>query len=200
MSSRDGGRALGGLLLVLVALAGMGLVPAASSTMAPDPAFHPDAGANITVTMTRQFTFTPSAIQVEPNQTVNLTLVNAHSSIHSFTLFAQANVTDAPLDSPTGMYAYNDTHAKIIDVWLGPGQTVNVSFTTPAAVGRYLFVCMYSSHWLTMNGYLLVGAEPIPAPQNVPLVPAIMAGTVAFTLLFAGGYHLRAVRAARRAK
>lgn len=200
MSSRDGGRALGGLLLVLVALAGMGLVPAASSTMASDPAVHPDAGANITVTMTRQFTFTPAEIKVDPNQTVNLTLVNAHSSIHSFTLFAQANVTDAPLDSPTGMYAYNDTHAKIIDVWLGPGQTANVSFTTPAAVGRYLFVCMYSSHWLTMNGYLLVGAEPVPAPQNVPLIPAIMVGTVAFTLLFAGGYHLRAVRAARRAK
>ena len=200
MSSRDGGGVLPRAVLVLVALAAVGLGPATSSALAADPAVRADAGANITVTMTRQFTFTPSAIQVDPNQTVNLTLVNAHSSIHSFTLFAQANVTDAPLDSPTGMYAYNDTHAKIIDVWLGPGQTVNVSFTTPAAVGRYLFVCMYSSHWLTMNGYLLVGAEPVPAPQNVPLIPAIMIGTVAFALVFAAGYHLRAVRAARRGR
>ncbi len=37
----------------------------------------------------------------------------------------------------------------------GPQETVEVTFTVPAA-GEYPFVCTYASHWTVMRGALSV--------------------------------------------
>jgi azurin len=37
-----------------------------------------------------------------------------------------------------------------------PGETVSVTFTTPAETGDYGYVCTFPGHWATMNGTMRV--------------------------------------------
>ena len=204
MSSQGEGLGAGPILLAVLLLL---TTPVAASALvgraggASPTVRASDVGTvNLTVTMTRAITFTPAELVVGPGQNVSLTLINEASMVHSFTLYSEANVI-APLNAFQGMVDFNASHPKVIDVWVPPQTTWVVNFTIPPTLGRYPYVCMFSGHWVTMNGQLVVGLPPSPGGGwPFGLVPTIMVGTVAFVLVFAAGYQMRAMRAARRAK
>lgn len=196
-SRRDAAARPGSAILLATLLASVVLTPTAASTALP---VRPAAGtATVTLAMTSVITFRPAEFAVEPGQNITLTIVNEAIVLHSFTLFAEANVT-APLSAYSEMLDFNASHAKIVDVWLSPGESRVVNFTAPSAPGRYLYVCMYAGHWSTMNGRLLVGDVQAKGAWPLGLVPTIMVGTIVLVLGLAAGYQLRTMRAVRRAK
>lgn len=81
-------------------------------------------------------------------------------------------------------------------------ETTNLTWNfTATRAGVYTYRCLY--HPGTMKGLIVIqGTEEPPdgGTVQVGLVSGIMLATVVFVLLFAVGYHVRAVRAHRRPK
>lgn len=164
------------------------------------PAPSVDGGNRTFLVIMENVRFLNTTIQADPGENLTLVIMNRDTFSHTFTLFSDANVTP-PWDSTSsdGMPAFNQTHAKLMDVIFANVGTQRVNITVPTTIGRYPFVCMITGHWLTMRGFLQVGEEarPIDGPR-IDLIQSIMYGTIVFVLLFVAGYHLRGVRARRR--
>lgn len=66
--------------------------------------------------------------------------------------------------------------------------------------GFWVYKCAY--HPTSMTGSILVlgGAPPPPPRVGIPLITGIMVGALGIVLVFAAVYHVRAVRAAKRAR
>src|SRR3989304_2611337 len=122
MRSRGQAGARGGCRGLLADLLAPGGAAPAAASAGPPPRPPAAAPANVTGAMTRLTTFTPTQIVAEPGQNVSLTIVNEGIMVHSFTLYSEANVT-APLSAFRDMLDFNDTHAKIVDVWVPAGET-----------------------------------------------------------------------------
>jgi len=185
---------------VLVSLTVVPTVSALSSSTAgsgPDPLSPRNLTFSVTI---RNLRFLNTSISADPGDNVTLTITNEDPFPHTFTLFARVNVTP-PWSSTdiADMTTFNASTPKIVDVIFTGAGTQVVSFTAPSTVGRFAYVCMITGHWLTMQGWLQVGEVPSGPPgPALGIIPGIMVATIVFVLLFAAGYHLRAVRAQNR--
>lgn len=163
----------------------------------------PSATENQTFTLVlRNVRFSVSSFSADPGENLTIVLRNEDPIEHTFTLFMDVNLTDVPLGSGQlpEMVQFNQTHGKVVDIFVPAGQTVTANFTAPTTPGRYTFVCMIYGHWITMNGVLQVGLQAPAQPMGpqIDLIPGMMLVTIVAVLVFAAFYHVRAVRAARR--
>src|SRR2546422_693073 len=78
-------------------------------------------------------------------------------------------------------------------------QSLVWNFTADGS-GFWVYKCAY--HPTSMTGSILVlgGAPPPPPRVGIPLITGIMVGALGIVLVFAAVYHVRAVRAAKRAR
>ena len=125
----------------------------------------------------------------------------------SLALLAGTNVTFTLIANDTGI-----THDFFIDYdgskTPSPGEPLAGDFTrgSPRTVtltidraGNYSYYCQY--HPAVMFGTVLIYGTPPPGGGfNVALIPGIMLIALSGVLIFAAVYHVRAVRAAKRAK
>ncbi len=104
-------------------------------------------------------TFVPDVIRVQPREQVSLRIVNSGADPHTFTLFAQRNAL-VPKEDFTQLTAYNDSNAKLADIWLAGGKVGWANFTAPMEQGTYTFVCMIVGHAQTgMHGVMVVTTQ-----------------------------------------
>ncbi len=95
------------------------------------------------------------------------------------------------------------------DLVQSPGEPGSPVFNNPVGksivwpfkadrTGNWTYRC--AVHPTTMTGNVsIVGGPPPELPRGtIPLITGIMVGTLAFVLIFAAVYHVRAVRAAKR--
>lgn len=119
----------------------------------------PASALEMNVEMRDTFTFVPDTIRVQPGEQVSLRIVNTGIATHTFTLFAQVNA-QVPFDDFTELTAYNDSNAKLADVWLPGGEATWANFTAPTQEGSYVFVCMIAPHaQLGMRGVMVVTTQ-----------------------------------------
>jgi len=118
---------------------------------------------------------------------VNLTLIGNDSALHNWFIDYDNDTIDDPEEPDS-------------DDFQGVGDTVTFTFV-PDRAGTWTYRCRI--HPTTMTGLLVVRGTPTdggPSGFRIDLIQAILLATIAFVLLFAAGYHLRAVRAHRRSK
>jgi len=117
---------------------------------------------------------------------VTLTLIGNDSALHNWFIDFDGDLVDDPGETSSADFQAN--------------TTVFTFTVTPTMVGNWTYRCRV--HPTTMTGSIEIrgsgGGAPPPPP--IPLIPAIMIGTVVFALVFAAAYHVRAVRAHRRSK
>ena len=119
--------------------------------------------------------------------TVTLTLIGNDSALHNWFIDYDNDTIDDPEEPDS-------------DDFQGVGDTVTFTFV-PDRAGTWTYRCRI--HPTTMTGLLVVRGTPTdggPSGFRIDLIQAILLATIAFVLLFAAGYHLRAVRAHRRSK
>lgn len=191
-------------VVLLVAVAGLWGGEASwiqVSSPRPVPA-QVDIFVNLT---TEGFVFNPATIAAPPNATVHVRITQRDPVPHTFTVGMEKD-RDLPRSwTPQQLDDYlrdnNLTDVFIPDV---VDTVVWANFTAPAEVGRYEYVCLIAGHFQGgMSGFMVVREEGLGddgAGARIDLIQGIMIATVVFVLLFAAGYHVRAVRAHRRSR
>ena len=143
----------------LVVLSAAGLVDGARP--APRAANHPEASVTITVTVSSEFTFTPSRFMVNPGDTVTLDFVQTDGTPHSFVMVAEKNYSFPTSAGTSTLDSYFTQHPPLVNLTVGasPG-TVSKTFTAPP-LGLYEFVCTQAGHFSAgMLGYMGSGVTP----------------------------------------
>jgi plastocyanin len=117
---------------------------------------------------------------------VTLTLVGNDSALHNWFIDFDGDRVDDPAELSSADFQANTTVFRFV--------------VTPELVGNWTYRCRI--HPTTMTGSIEIrgsGGVP-PPPPPIPLIPAIMVGTIVFVLVFAAAYHVRAVRADRKSR
>ncbi len=123
-------RRLAVMVLVIIAVAAL------IAACGPGAASSGGGGGNaqnVTITAT-EFKYDPGTITASPGQTINVTLKNSGTVVHTFVM-----------DNP-----------KVL-ITAQPGQTATGTFTAPTATGDYKFFCDQPGHEAAgMTGTLTV--------------------------------------------
>lgn len=146
--------------------------PAVSSAPAPQPAPSAQAAALPTVELKlasvgNTMAYDKTSLTVAAGQKVHVVLIS-NSTIEAMphnwvlgTLAADAAAVAAAglkLGPAAGYVDPEDKNVLAHTPLAGPGKTVEVTFTAPAAPGTYPFFCTAPGHYLTMKGKLIVTA------------------------------------------
>jgi uncharacterized cupredoxin-like copper-binding protein len=160
-----------------------------------------EAFVNVTL---RGIRFIPDRFTVLPNAMVHVRIVQEDTVPHTFTLVSEKDRNLPGTWSPAELDAYlaanTFTDAPVPDV---VGTVVWANFTAPSAQGVYEFLCRIPGHFQGgMIGFMTVSEAPATGGPRlqIDLIQGIMLATIAFVLLFAAAYHVRAVRAQRRSR
>ena len=144
---------------------------AAEAPAAPAPAAPAPSGATADVTITPvgdEMKYAETEFTVAPGQTVRLTFRNTATSpamSHNVVILqpgADANaVGQAALSAADNGYIPAAMADQILahTPLSAPGQTVEVTFTAPAA-GDYPYLCTFAGHYAMMRGTMHVVANP----------------------------------------
>lgn len=169
--------------MVLLGVSGLTLSAAASASQA-----HPDASSAITVTVGTLFQFTLSANEVQPGQTIDLSLIQTSSVIHTFTLLNatnfQFNWSSSSSDSLDHIYAFLQAHPPLVNyTFPAAAATGAASFVAPP-FGEYEYLCLEPGHFAAGMWGLLgsgeAGSGGASASNDGPGAPVfIIAGTIA---------------------
>ena len=149
---------------------------------------------SVTITMA-DITFEPDSFSVAPGASVTLTLINAGSLRHTFTLFNQAGA-NVPVNDDAALQAYyNDaTNPKLVDMSFLGGAQQSTSFTAPTTEGTYTFVCMESGHSSPngMHGTMIVTSMPTEGPAPIdPLLIGVVVAVVVIVIAVSAVFILR---------
>ncbi|MEE9164272.1 MAG: plastocyanin/azurin family copper-binding protein [Thermoplasmata archaeon] len=138
--------------------------------------------------------FEPGSFSAEPGANVTLHLVNGGVLPHTFTLFAEADVS-VPVDDNAALQEFYGRSATLVDVALEGAEETTVSFTVPAEEGIYTFVCVVPGHSVGgMHGLIFVGVGPPPGGIGIGIVQGIFLIALVGVLVFAVVYHVRSTR------
>lgn len=169
--------------MLLLGVAGFTLSAAAAASQA-----RPDASADLTVTVGTLFQFTLSSNEVEPGQTVDLTLIQTSGTIHTFTLLNatnfQFNWSSSSSDSLDHINAFLAAHPPLVNyTFPAVAATATASFVAPP-LGEYEYLCLEPGHFAAGMWGLLGSGEPgsggASASNDGPGTPVfIIAGTIA---------------------
>lgn len=146
--------------LVLLSLASASVLPAAAGGAAPARVVQLQVGDNMK--------FDPAAITAAPGESIKVVLKDVGTMPkvamgHNFVLLRKASEAKAIVDKCASARD-TDFIAPAVQPQLlaftklvGPGETVEVTFTAPAQRGDYLFVCTFPGHFaMGMKGTLTV--------------------------------------------
>jgi plastocyanin len=123
------------------------------------PSYRPFSDTTITIrTVSSTLQFDPPRISVRQGTRVTLRLVNEGTLPHNLVIAKTEDDLDALAEAASkvgGDYVPLALKEKMI-TWTtlaSPGQTVEVTFTVPAA-GEYPYACLMSGHSMSMLGVL----------------------------------------------
>jgi uncharacterized cupredoxin-like copper-binding protein len=169
--------------MVLLGFSGLTLSAAAAASQA-----HPDAATSLTVTVGTLFQFTVSSNEVQPGQTIDVTLIQTSSTIHTFTLLNatnfQFNWTSSSSDSLDHIDAFLAAHPPLVNyTFPAAPATGSASFIAPP-LGEYEYLCLEPGHFAAGMWGILgsgeAGGGGASASDNGPGAPVfIIAGTIA---------------------
>lgn len=169
--------------MMLLGVSGLTLSAAAAASRA-----HPDATTTLTVTVGTPFAFTLSSNEVQPGQTIDLSLIQTSSLIHTFTLLNatnfQFNWTSTSSDSLAHIDAFLAAHPPLVNyTFPASPATGSATFVAPP-LGEYEYICLEPGHFAAGMWGLLGSGEPgsggASASITGPGAPVfIIAGTIA---------------------
>ncbi len=87
------------------------------------------------------FAFTPNAFTVPAGQQISLQLTNNGAATHSFIIMKAGKQVTAHFTDADKANVYWQQLA------VGPGQTVNATFTSPSEPGDYQILCSVPAHF-----------------------------------------------------
>ena len=176
---------MAGLLLTTIGLpfaAAFGTLPAAPMVGEARPL---ESTVNVTMNLTDQPAFSPSAVTAPAGSSVSIHLDNVGNFLHTFTLCAQPGVVLPSSLTPAGVYDFFRTNGSLANVTLAPGTqgwanlTFNASVAGPAA---FEFVSVVPYQFQSgMRGFLNLtstgpGLELSENTTNAPgFVPNVLA-------------------------
>lgn len=169
--------------MVLLGLGGLAISAAAQASQA-----RVQGSTTLTVTVGTLFAFTVSSNEVQPGETVDVTLIQTSSTIHTFTLLNatnfQFNWSSSSSDSLSHIDAFLQAHPPLVNyTFPGSSGTGSASFVAPP-FGEYEYLCLEPGHFAAGMWGLLGSGEPgsggAAATNNGPGAPVfIIAGTIA---------------------
>jgi azurin len=152
--------AIAGVGLVLLSLVSASVLPAAAGAAAPPRVVQLLVGDNMK--------FDPATISASPGESIKVVLkgVGTMPKVamgHNFVLLKKASDAKGVVDKSASARD-TDFIAPAVQPQLlaftklvGPGETVDVTFTAPAQRGDYLFICTFPGHFaMGMKGTLTV--------------------------------------------
>jgi uncharacterized cupredoxin-like copper-binding protein len=190
MRSRPASRRRPALLTALLLVAGVGLVASLHPPPTHNAVLHPAAGVDtVSVTVGTALQFTPGSFEVNPGDSVTVTVTQTDSLPHTFTLSSSTYQFDPNTNSSTDLAAFFAKHAPLVNLSLPDhAASASATFTAPTAVGAYQFLCLAPGHfqagmWGLMGDGVAVGA---PTTNNGPGAPVfIIGGTIATLVVIA---------------
>jgi azurin len=130
------------------------------------------AARTVTLTVTdpvgEKMSYSLKVITAKPGEKIKIRLVSMAQTpkivmAHNFVLLKEGtNVkafTDAAANARATDYIPAAFKASIIaqTAMVGPGESMEVTFTAPAKPGKYVFLCSFAGHWAAgMTGDLIV--------------------------------------------
>jgi len=154
----------GSRLALAVAVLAAGLV-VSLPVAAAAPALTVAATEFVNISATTSLSFVPDSFTVVPGASVHLLVTQMADFDHTFTLSSATNVTIPASDDAAQVAAFFNAHPAIVNISLGStaGAQFPETFTAPAALGTYEFVCLI--HFPTMTGVMTV-ASSLPSPGS----------------------------------
>ncbi len=135
-----------------------------------------------------QLAFTTNIGEVQPGDSVHVTVTQLGTIPHTFTLSPTAGYTFPTTDTASDLTAYFSSHAPIVNIQVGAttGAKFYANFTAPA-VGVYEYVCTEPGHFPSMSGLLGSGEAPGSlSTANGPGAPVyIISGTIVGLVILA---------------
>lgn len=169
--------------MVLLGLGGWSASAAAAASQA-----RPEATTTLTVTVGTPFAFTLSSNEVQPGQTIDVSLIQTSTTVHTFTLLNatnfQFNWTSNSADSLPHIYAFLHAHPPLVNyTFPAAPATGSASFVAPA-LGQYEYLCLEPGHFAAGMWGLLgsgeAGSGGASGSSTGPGAPVfIIAGTIA---------------------
>jgi plastocyanin len=140
---------VGALLLATMLLGAVGL--AAAAHVGPQRGIAPHAGASqsLTVSVGDLFTFSLTADEITPGDTVTVTLVSLGNTAHNFLLSPIPNFVFNGTDSDKHIDQFFLSHPPLVNLQVNgtaPGEKYSQTFIAPA-YGEYEYVCNQSGHF-----------------------------------------------------
>ena len=174
-------------LVVALALTWSVVAPARAA------AVHVNASSQLAVTTAAPYKFVQNAIESVPtNTTINVTITDADTLAHTFTILDRQGVVIPTSTTTSGLDALVTQYGALISLNVtGSGDVASGSFTSPAP-GWYEFVCLEPGHFAEgMYGFIAFG-EALPGnltvstPSTGPGVAVfIISGTIVTRLVIA---------------
>jgi plastocyanin len=173
-------------LALLLALVGL---PLTANLRASNPeVLHPDGSVSLTVTVGTALAFTPADFEVQPGQTVILTVENLATESHTFTLSDVANWSFSSSNSTNDLVSFFAAHPPLVYVAINAtaGWKQVVNFTAPK-LGTYEYVCEINGHFQGgMYGFMGSGvAVGPPPPPPIPVGLYIIVGVIVSLVVLA---------------
>lgn len=169
--------------MLLLGLGGWALSASAAASQA-----RPMGSTALTVTVGTLFQFTLSSNEVQPGETVDVSLIQTSSTVHTFTLLNatnfQFNWSSSSSDSLPHIYAFLHAHPPLVNFTFGAAPaTGSASFVAPA-FGEYEYLCLEPGHFAAGMWGLLgsgeAGSGGAAGTNDGPGTPVfIIAGTIA---------------------
>ena len=149
-----------GILATLVTAFMVGSLGGAWAAPSPAPSAHPGAAESLTVSVGDTFSFSLSNDEVQPGDTVTITLVELGTTAHTFTLSAVPNFQFNSTDSVAHLNAFFQAHPPLANLWVNgsTGERHTETFTAPA-YGEYEYICNQSGHFAAGMWGLLGSGE-----------------------------------------
>lgn len=175
-------------LLCLIVAASWGHVPAPH--LANLTTIRDATSDSVTITVGNVFAFSPNYFEVNPGDSVTVTVVQTGSLAHTFTLSRVANFNFTPAQNTTSqLIAFFALHPPLVNLNIsGTAGNMATTFTAPAK-GTYQFVCLQAGHFQSgMNGVMGSGVPvgPPPTPSTGPGAPVfIIGGTIVSLVVLA---------------
>lgn len=158
--------AVGTLLLFAAVLTGCESDSTGSSE--DEAADEPPAAAGDAIEVASvgdRFEYDRTEIEVGPDEEVKIVFTNTASDEpikHNFVQLstdkahAAMKVAKAGWKAPDDEYVPDHKAVLAATPLAEPGESVDVSFTTPKKPGEYLYICTYPAHYPSMQGTLVV--------------------------------------------
>jgi plastocyanin len=149
---------------------------------------HAAATDSITITVSSAFAFDPSSFEVNPGDTVTLTVEQLGDVQHTFTLSSVANFSFTNSNSTADLTSFFAAHPPLayFQINATPGEKQTVTFKAPP-LGVYEYVCEVPGHfqlgmWGDMGSGVAVGPPPAP---TIPVVLYVITGGIAGLVVLA---------------